>query len=835
MHTTCLRKRLFYGLMLAITSVTCAHAVTLSSTGDAYVRSGSNATYNYGGAPDLALKLGLPGDNFNRETYIRFDLTSVTAPITTAKLRLYGTANTTGVSAAVYGLISPTTAWTEGSGNGTAVTGINWNNKPVASTTSQATTVVSAIPAWNEWSLGTYLAAEKAAGRNVVTLVVKATVSNTAGLGFNSRTATSNQPQLEIGSWTAVNETAPQITYTGYWNSHVDGFKESSESNATAEMTFTGTGIRYYAKTASFLNGQIEITIDGVVQATVSNTGSAVNNETLLYENTGLSNATHTISVRKISGNYISVAKFDYLNDGSTPAGASITSPTGLPSNSGYILPDALVTVAANATNATSVKLQLDGVDVPGAVDTSAPYSFTWDASLVPVGPHTLRAVASNASGSMTSPAIPVLIELFAGVNTHVGQGQNSTNLLNLTVEAGANFVRDGAGWSVMETTQGTYNWTNSWGSNVESYITQANAAGVRGMWGLGNENSFYTSPWIDNTTVGRTGFGNYGKSVAQRFAINNNLRIVGILNEPTGNYCGVDQDGDGDKYDDNTAARYYEIIKAAYPKIKEGNPSAIVAGPVTMLAKWFDLNFLTALQQAGGATYIDWLDVHTYIPVAQNDPARRLESMTRWLKDNVQPLFPTKPILVSEYGYSSPDGDPVCTQLKKAEELARTYMSIRTVPNIRGLVWYQLNDDYNRHGLCLKSTEGYARQEAFYTFQDVAPIFRRAAYYGRGTIATNVWLVKFKDTTGDFYAAWREEDGASNLAFSFTASAPGSLQVREVKTTSTIPANTAYAFATGGNTVSIPLTTRVKFIRVPSGLTLTPSASYGFSANPIP
>ncbi|HSI07994.1 MAG TPA: DNRLRE domain-containing protein [Rariglobus sp.] len=841
MHTKCLiESRLLRGLTLLFASAILAQAATLSPTADAFVRSGTYASLNYGAATTLSLKLTTPGDDWNRDAYLSFDLSGITAPIATAKLRLYGGSGVSGASASVYGLAAPTTSWTEGTGgnNGATVTGITWNNKPAASSTAQASTILSAANAWNEWTLTNYLVAEKAAGRNLVTLVVKANGDiGSSIISLNSRTAASNPPLLVLGSWISANQDDPQITYAGPWTYNFDGFNQSSTASSTAEFTFTGTGVRYYAKKASYLNDQIEITIDGVVQTPTVSTNTAIqNNEALLYENTALSNATHSIRVRRTSGQWITVSKFEYLSDGTAPSGVAITAPAATPAASGYILPDAMVTVTANATNATSVKLQLDGADIPGvASDSTAPYSFTWDASLVPAGPHTLRVVATNAAGSMTAPAIPVLIELFAGVNTHVGQGQNATNLLNLAVESGANLVRDGVGWSIMETTQGTYNWTNSWGSNVESFITQANGSGIRGMWGLVGENQFYTSPWIDNTTVGRVGYANFGKAVSQRFSTNNNLRIIAIQNEPTGNYCGVDQDGDGSMYDDNTAARYYEIIKAAYPKIKEGNPQAIVTGPVTMLAKWFDLNFITALQQAGGATYIDWLDLHTYNPVAQNDPARRLESMTRWLKDSVQPLFPTKPILVSEYGYSSPDGDPVCTQLKKAEELARTYLSVRTVPNIRGLVWYQLNDDYNRHGLCLKSTEGYARQEAFYTFQDIAPIFRRAAYYGRGTIATNVWLIKFKDTTGDLYAAWCEEDGAPNLAFSFTASAAGDLQVREVKTTPTAPANITYAFTTGGNTVNIPLTTRVKFIRVPAGVTLTPNTSYGFSATPIP
>ncbi|MGH7956252.1 MAG: hypothetical protein ACREH8_04485 [Opitutaceae bacterium] len=67
---------------------------------------------------------------------------------------------------------------------------------------------------------------------------------------------------------------------------------------------------------------------------------------------------------------------------------------------------------------------------------------------------------------------------------------------------------------------------------------------------------------------------------------------------------------------------------------------------------------------------------------------------------------------------------------------------------------------------------------------------------------------------------------------FNFTASAGVNSNVRPVKTTSTPPVATNVAFSSGSNTKSITLTTMPKFIRVPAGVTITPSASYSFSTN---
>ncbi|HYD82653.1 MAG TPA: DNRLRE domain-containing protein, partial [Opitutus sp.] len=77
---------------LTLWSVAPVQAVTLNPTADAYVRSGVNQPINYGNATTLEIKKSAnPADDFNREIYLKFDLSGVTS-IRTAKLRLYGSA-----------------------------------------------------------------------------------------------------------------------------------------------------------------------------------------------------------------------------------------------------------------------------------------------------------------------------------------------------------------------------------------------------------------------------------------------------------------------------------------------------------------------------------------------------------------------------------------------------------------------------------------------------------------------------------------------------------------------------------------------------------------------
>lgn len=114
------------------------------------------------------------------------------------------------------------------------------------------------------------------------------------------------------GTWVAVDDEASSITYTGAWYVHSSSFHESLADFAEASFTFVGNGVRYFARTASYLTGSIEIYIDNVLQTTVSNTQPGETNDVMLYENTALSAGSHTIRVRKASGNEISVGKFEF-------------------------------------------------------------------------------------------------------------------------------------------------------------------------------------------------------------------------------------------------------------------------------------------------------------------------------------------------------------------------------------------------------------------------------------------------------------------------------------------------------------------------------------------
>ena len=94
-------------------------------------------------------------------------------------------------------------------------------------------------------------------------------------------------------------------------------------------------------------------------------------------------------------------------NDVTAPT-VSITAPT-----SGATVSGTAVTISADATDdvaVVGVKFFVDGV-LLGVEQTAAPYSVVWNTTTATTGPHTLTAVARDASGkSTTSTAVSVTV-----------------------------------------------------------------------------------------------------------------------------------------------------------------------------------------------------------------------------------------------------------------------------------------------------------------------------------------------------------------------------------------------------------------------------------------
>ncbi len=165
-----------------------AGGATVATNTASYVRGGTFAAQNFGTSSDLIVKRANSADS-TREAYLKFDLSSVSA-IASAKLRLSAKTTESAASLLTNVYSSTSTSWSE--------TGLTWNNKPLATTTIRGsfTATGSTVKSY-EIDLTSFLKSELAAGRKIVTLVLKNSVVSSAQTVIASD-ETASGPQLIV-------------------------------------------------------------------------------------------------------------------------------------------------------------------------------------------------------------------------------------------------------------------------------------------------------------------------------------------------------------------------------------------------------------------------------------------------------------------------------------------------------------------------------------------------------------------------------------------------------------------------------------------------------------
>lgn len=173
--------------------------LALAPVADAWVQ-GADAfrNTNYGASAEMQIKRTLnPGAGRGRRGFLRFDTSSVTGAITSAKLRVHSRLTDAALPPTTMIVQKVTdTAWNEMT--------LTWNNQPaVASPDALAQIIVAnATGQYYEFDLAQFLQQERAAGRTIVSLrLINQTATGNSGASFSSvtsREAASNRPQLVI-------------------------------------------------------------------------------------------------------------------------------------------------------------------------------------------------------------------------------------------------------------------------------------------------------------------------------------------------------------------------------------------------------------------------------------------------------------------------------------------------------------------------------------------------------------------------------------------------------------------------------------------------------------
>ena len=179
----------------AIALSTAALTSTLAPLADTYVRDGGDAVENFGSSTFIEVKQSTTF-GLNRLSYLRFSLTGFTGTVHRARLRMWGLASTTG-SVPVIARLLPDNAFAEGF--------VTYNDRPEAIPIDLGRTSISGTSGqWYEWDITALVREKKRAGDTSIDLQLYSVTNTNPVARFNSREATSNQPQLVVDTATAL-------------------------------------------------------------------------------------------------------------------------------------------------------------------------------------------------------------------------------------------------------------------------------------------------------------------------------------------------------------------------------------------------------------------------------------------------------------------------------------------------------------------------------------------------------------------------------------------------------------------------------------------------------
>lgn len=169
---------------------------TVGALQDAYVRNGDYAATTHGTTDPAVLATKLNSTTtagYDRQSYLRFDVSSV-SNISSAVLRVYGKIEDNRVSNIPVGVYAVSnTTWTESA--------LTWNNKPATGTSPLQTTVVTdSTGRYYSWDITSYVQAEKAAGRNGISLALISTTGADPRVIWRSKEAGLTAPQLVLST-----------------------------------------------------------------------------------------------------------------------------------------------------------------------------------------------------------------------------------------------------------------------------------------------------------------------------------------------------------------------------------------------------------------------------------------------------------------------------------------------------------------------------------------------------------------------------------------------------------------------------------------------------------
>jgi hypothetical protein len=162
--------------------------ITINPQADAHVREGQAGT-NFGGETSMEVKNSTAAGN-NRNAFARFSLTGVGSNVISAKVRLFGSSETSAKVVSVFAVADIT--WSEGN--------IDWDNQPAIGAKQGSGVNIALTARYVEFDVTAYVRAQKGAGATAVSFALRQdNGNNETPTSFDSKEGT-NKPELVVQS-----------------------------------------------------------------------------------------------------------------------------------------------------------------------------------------------------------------------------------------------------------------------------------------------------------------------------------------------------------------------------------------------------------------------------------------------------------------------------------------------------------------------------------------------------------------------------------------------------------------------------------------------------------
>lgn len=347
------------------------------------------------------------------------------------------------------------------------------------------------------------------------------------------------------------------------------------------------------------------------------------------------------------------------------------------------------------------------------------------------------------AAGTAADPIV-------VGVCTHFGQGKGLLKSnLSMMRQAGISSFRDEVGWRAIEKTKGQYEMPAAW----DEFVNEGRKAGIEPLLILDYGNPLYDSGDKPRSAEAIEAFTKYAEFVVRHFQ--GRVKLYEVWNE-WDIAIGSRTPGSADDY----AA----LLKAVYSRIKAVDPAITVFGgaptPGGVKNGW-----LERVLEKGVLPLMDALSIHTYT-YSETGRARGPEAWAEWMaqvETMAQKYSGGKPVplQITETGWPTQLDRRGTPPEVSAAYLARLFLLARTMPFLKGVWWYDFQDDgwnasYNENNFGIVRPD-LTPKPAWFALAGVAALVARGEYLGRVENGdSDLWVLRFRELGGaQTWAVW--------------------------------------------------------------------------------